>query len=72
MAIVACLFCMQTVQAADTWSYPSEEPDGKFGGGSGTASSPYLINSAQQLADLAWLVRDGESHQGWTQVCEIK
>ena len=64
MAIVACLFCVQTALAADTWSYPSKKPDGKFGGGSGTASSPYLINNAQQLADLAWMVNDGTYYKG--------
>ena len=69
MAIVMCLFCMQTVQtaqAADSWSYPTKKskPDGKFGGGKGSYYKPYLINNAQQLADLAWLVNDGKTFEG--------
>ena len=39
--------------AADFWEYPTKKPDGKFGGGSGTQSDPYLISTAQHLADLA-------------------
>ena len=60
MAIVACLFCMQTVLAAAPWEYPKSKPEGKFGGGDGTKNSPYLINNAQQLADLAWWVNHGQ------------
>ena len=64
MPIVVCLLCMQTALAADKWHYPLEEPDGKFGGGEGTESAPYLITSAQQLADLAYLVNDGKTYEG--------
>ena len=64
MTIVACIFCMQSVLAADSWIYPWWKPDGKFGGGDGTASAPYLITSAQQLADLAYLVNDGNTYKG--------
>ena len=35
-----------------------------FGGGSGTASDPYLIKNAQQLAYLAYMVNDGNSYSG--------
>ena len=42
--------------AADIWSYPTSKPDGRFGGGSGSYYDPYLINNAQQLADLAYMV----------------
>lgn len=64
--LVACLFCLQTAWSADTWNYPSKEtqPDGKFGGGNGTAESPYLIKTAQQLADLAWKVNGGTKYKG--------
>ena len=51
------------IHAADSWSYPTSKPDGKFGGGSGSSYDPYLINNAQQLADLAYLVNDGEEFE---------
>ena len=35
-----------------------------FGGGSGTASDPYIISNAQQLAYLAYMVNDGDSYSG--------
>ena len=44
--------------AADSWEYPTSQPDGKFGGGSGSQSDPYLINNAQHLADLAYMVNE--------------
>ena len=50
--------------AADSWSYPPSKPDGKFGGGSGSYYDPYLINNAQQLADLAYMVNHGEYFKG--------
>ena len=50
--------------AADSWSYPTSKPDGKFGGGSGSYYDPYLINNAQQLADLAYMVNHGEYFKG--------
>ena len=64
MAIVACLLCAQTALAVDPWQYPSEKPDGKFGGGDGTEAAPFLIATAQQLADLAYLVNDGKPFKG--------
>ena len=44
--------------AADSWEYPTLQPDGKFGGGAGSQSDPYLINNAQHLADLAYMVNE--------------
>ena len=35
-----------------------------FGGGSGTASDPYIISNAQQLAYLAYMVNNGNSYSG--------
>lgn len=60
------MFCMQTALAADNWKYPTKsgKPDGNFGGGSGTEANPYLIKNAQQLADLAWCVNDGNAYKG--------
>ena len=44
--------------------HEKNKPDGKFGGGNGDYVHPYLINNAQQLADLAWLVNDGKTFEG--------
>ena len=44
--------------AADTWSYPTEKPKTPFGGGTGSQSDPYLISTAQHLANLAYMVTD--------------
>ena len=43
---------------AESWSYPSSNPGFGSFSGSGTASSPYLIQSAQDLANLAYIVTD--------------
>ncbi len=43
---------------AESWNYPSSNPGLSSFDGSGTASSPYLIKSAQDLANLAYIVTD--------------
>ena len=43
---------------AESWSYPSSNPGRSCFTGSGTASSPYLIQCAQDLANLAYIVTD--------------
>ncbi len=43
---------------AETWNYPSSNPGLSSFEGSGTASSPYLVKSAQDLANLAYIVTD--------------
>ena len=67
--LILCLLLFFTwegsvIHAADSWSYPTDKPDGKFGGGSGSWYDPYLINNAQQLADLAYMVNDREYYNG--------
>ena len=67
--IILCLLLFlagggSVIHAADSWSYPTSKPDGKFGGGSGSYYDPYLINNAQQLADLAYMVNHGEYFKG--------
>ena len=47
-----------------TWSYPSYAPSVLFGGGSGTSSNPYIISTAQHLANLAYMVNNGSSYSG--------
>lgn len=66
--IILCLLLFlagggSVIHAADQWSYPTDKPNGKFGGGSGSWYDPYLINNAQQLADLAYMVNDGEYYK---------
>ena len=47
-----------TYDKGEQWSYPSSNPGRESFAGSGTASSPYLIQCAQDLANLAYLVTD--------------
>ena len=66
--IILCLLLSfvggsSVIHAADSWKYPTDKPDGKFGGGTGDFYNPYLINNAQQLADLAYMVNDGEYYK---------
>ena len=67
--IILCLLLFlaggsSVIHADNSWSYPTSKPDGKFGGGSGSWYDPYLINNAQQLADLAYKVNKGEYYKG--------
>ena len=50
--------------AADSWSYPTSKPSNPFGGGSGGYYDPYLINSAQELANFAYMVNHGTKYEG--------
>ena len=53
----------QPTNTSGTWT-DSGIRGTSFGGGSGTASDPYLIQNAQQLAYLAYMVNDGNSYSG--------
>ena len=44
--------------AADSWSYPTSKPKTPFGGGDGSQGNPYRIETAQHLANLAYMVTD--------------
>ncbi len=46
---------------AESWNYPSSNPGLSKFQGSGTSSSPYLIQSAQDLANLAYIVTDANN-----------
>ncbi len=46
---------------AESWSYPSSDPGLSSFEGKGKASSPYLIQSAQDLANLAYIVTDANN-----------
>ena len=47
-----------TYDKGEQWSYPSSNPGRESFAGSGTASSPYLIQCAQDLVNLAYIVTD--------------
>ena len=46
---------------AEQWSYPGSNPGLSSFEGKGTASSPYLIQKAQDLANLAYIVTDANN-----------
>lgn len=46
------------IQAADSWNYPTKKPETPFGGGDGSQWNPYRIETAQHLANLAYMVTD--------------
>jgi uncharacterized repeat protein (TIGR02543 family) len=50
-----------TYNATYVWSYPTTTPTLTWTG-SGTSASPYVISTAQQLADLAYMVNNGTSY----------
>lgn len=62
--MIAGFFTCGTVAEAASWTYPDDMADLPYYEGLGTEKSPYLINSAQQLADLAWHVNNGSSYEG--------
>ncbi|MGN1157477.1 MAG: hypothetical protein ACI4TK_14975 [Agathobacter sp.] len=51
-------------RTANSWSYPTSKPTNPFGGGYGSYYDPYLINSAQDLANLAYMVNNGTKYEG--------
>ena len=53
---------METM-AAGEWVYPVTAPTPTWTG-SGTKGEPYVITTAQQLADLSYLVNDGRDYGG--------
>ena len=44
--------------AAESWSYPTTKPETPFGGGDGSWYDPDRIETAQHLANLAYMVTD--------------
>ena len=50
--------------AADSWSYPEDDPVIPYGGGTGTQSDPYQISTVQHLANLAYMVNNGKEYKG--------
>ena len=59
------LFIPASTWAADKWEYPTGDIKNPFGGGKGTKDDPYIISTAQHLANLAHMVTyNGESYSG--------
>lgn len=48
---------------AQGWSYPTETIQSSPYAGMGTKDDPYIISSAQQLADLSWEVNNGRTYK---------
>ena len=47
------------------WTYPTSKPSNPFTSGDGSYSNPYEIRNAQDLANLAYMVREGgEDYSG--------
>ena len=55
VAMLAILV-MPQMRGAESWSVPGSTPSQVFASGSGSASDPYIINTAQQLANFAYMV----------------
>ena len=49
-----------TALAAESYTYPTSQPTPTWTG-SGTAEDPYVIDTAQELADLAWMINNGKT-----------
>ena len=72
LALLCAVLSMSTITATaqtqtkkdENWSYPTEKPANPFDGGDGSEGNPYRIRTAQQLANLAWMVNDGEEYKG--------
>ena len=61
--IILCLLLFlagggSVIHAADKWNYPTSKPETPFGGGDGSQWNPYRIETAQHLANLAYMVTD--------------
>ncbi len=72
LALLCLVLLMNTTTAAaqkqeaddQGWSYPTSKPTTPFGGGSGSQNDPYLITKAQHLANLSYMINDGEKYKG--------
>ena len=57
MAVLVLVMSVPSAaSAAEKWSYPTKEPSEPFGGGNGKQDNPYIISTAQHLANLAYMV----------------
>lgn len=65
LGVLMFVMLSPSATAADEWSYPTSKPSEAFGGGKGEKNNPYIISTAQHLADLAYLVtHEGKTYSG--------
>ncbi len=53
---VLAILTIWPMRGAESWSVPGSTPSQVFASGSGSSSDPYIINTAQQLANFAYMV----------------
>ena len=53
---VLAILTIWPMRGAESWSVPDSTPSQVFASGSGSSSDPYIINTAQQLANFAYMV----------------
>lgn len=53
---VLAILTMPLMRGAESWNVPDSTPSQVFARGSGSSSDPYIINTAQQLANFAYMV----------------
>lgn len=53
---VLAILTMPLMRGAESWTVPDSTPSQVFARGSGSSSDPYIINTAQQLANFAYMV----------------
>lgn len=71
LALLCAVLSMSTITAAaqtqtakdKNWSYPTSKPSVPFNG-EGTEEKPYLIGTAQELMNFAYMVNNGEEYKG--------
>ena len=66
---IICILCLLLFFTGEVelyaWNYPTSKPSNPFTSGDGSYSNPYEIKDAQDLANLAYMVRDGgEDYSG--------
>ena len=66
---IICILCLLLFFTGESelyaWNYPTSKPSYPFTSGDGSYSNPYEIRNAQDLANLAYMVREGgEDYSG--------
>lgn len=66
LALMCAVLFVGTAAAqtqTNNWSYPTSKPSVPFNG-EGTEEKPYLIGTAQELMNFAYMVNNGEKYKG--------
>ena len=64
LAMIFSALTFSAVSASPSWSYPTTAPTITWTGSGETADDPYVIDTAQELADLSYMVKSGTTYQG--------